>query len=678
MKKHRIFNPRLYFYGLKSTSIIGVCCMALICLIYAQNDRPNILESFVTAEMYYDEPDRLILSVILAFVPVFIFTAFSFLRSRAATDFMHSMPETRLSTLTSYFSAAMTWPVLICFLYYLFIFLLLICCGKTPSFAYFFPPILSFFSTLTLLSGLSLFAVSITGTLFTGISVFLGSVLVPVSSAIYLLVALSYSPVYNFINIDTEALSDMAEFVQTSLFSFLAGLVLLIISAFLYTRRRSELSGRTSVSKRSHVILSLFVTYPVMCAVSLVLLLYLFISPSERSWRQLTLFLMILLVTAFVVWFILNLILKKSLSRAFISMRWSALMLAVPVALVSVFLISSASVISFAPDSNEVESISVAVNYSHKLGSRNTYEVFYQRLDGMTFTDEESKKILCDTLKYKIASTVDNSLFSIKTEDYESDAFSRPDTEKTYIQAFVTVTYKLKNGRNVTRINCFTDRTFAALCEIEQHTERLLYIDPHDVISHSYRLPYGSDPIYDDGCSFIEEYNNAPVEERVKAIFGSYYSAYLEFYDKSTHIGIPNSFINTRKAMYESGVANGSVSSAEEITPLLSGLVNDFRLDTDPFFFGMLSYNGTDYLLPGNIYYEDLYPFARDSISLILSDPHINEEVDIKGSYVYIFCNNDQVESGIPSILKISDKTALALIEQINLEKEASKSYFYG
>lgn len=670
MKQNRIFNLHLYLQGLKSTSVIAVCCMALICLIYSQNDRPNILDNFRFSELYYSEPDQMIMLVILAFVPVFVFAAFAFLRSRAATDCVNSLPQTRFCTLTSYFSAAMTWPVLIWFLYYFFIIILITANGKAVTCDGFFPPMLSFFSTLTLISGISLFAVSVTGTLFTAITAFVCTFAVPVS-ILLCIKSISNTVVASYVDTSFTLLESIEESDKSvSLIMLAAGLLLIAASAVLYVKRKSELSGKTSLSERSHVIMSFLVTFPVMCIPCIDLVFEYFKGFSKETVSLRPISIAYYFIFSLLVWFVFNLILKRSLSQSLISLRFSALLLTVPVIITFFSFVYFYPSASFSPDAKEVESVSVRLvdskNSVSKIGG-----LFYANLDGMTFTDEYSKQVLCDALKNKVAKTKEEYPLLIPTDiNYETDAFSDPYTNDSFPIFNTVVTFKMKDGQTVTRKKTISPAAIGALCEVEETEKKILYIDPDTVSSFFYSHSYnGTDATEHVGeiCTFAEEFNAAPVQEKIRTMLrGDEYSASIFLQGVKHKFSIPPSFTETRRSIYEHCLASGRHSPAEDVLPLLTELSNSpYIPDHGMSFGGFLVYNGKDYSFPYSINIEELYNYVQPMASLIVSDPLISEEVDFKSIYICVCCQTDS-ENDRVSFLKVSEETALALIEQID------------
>lgn len=666
MKKTRIFNLHIYLNALKRTSVLAACCVGLICLIYAQNDRPNILDSYINSEMYFKEPDELILITILIFVPLFVFVAFSFLRNRAATDFVNSLPDSRVSTMTSCFSAAITWPVLIYLLYYTFILVLLVCCGKTPDFTGFAAPAFGFFSALILLSALSFFAVSVTGTLLTGICVFICSALLPIFSVYCFVDVVSYTPIPRFISLDTNQLN-LENLTSTKLI-LIVGIILIVISAFLYIRRKSELSGSTALTKRSHVILSVFLTCPLMCVFSTFIPSLLLRKDFPANQVHTTVFTYaVILVIALLVWFVFNLAVKKSLSGALVSLRWSPLILAIPVLLSSYIAIFSASVLSFSPESNEVKSVSVKINGS----CDRACVYFHKKLDGMTFTDEEEIKIFCDTLKLKIAYASEDWFFSPDAGDYESEIFAEYADINPSASGCLTVEYTLKNGKTVSRIKCPITPAFASLSSMEKYSDAFLYIDPETVTGGYVDSDYAFDPENSIFRLFIEEFNEAPVKERLNAIYGYWdQTVFVEFPDREFLLTIPVSFKKTHAMIYEQGVKQGKLSSTEDAVAALETIKDfEFNGQSDGTFSAVLCYDGAAYVLPeiGYYYNIDTIPYSKKCISHILSDPLIHNSVDTDGTYVIVhYSTSRDDESSGRAYLNLSKETALSIIAEID------------
>ena len=105
------------------------------------------------------------------------------------------------------------------------------------------------------------------------------------------------------------------------------------------------------------------------------------------------------------------------------------------------------------------------------------------------------------------------------------------------------------------------------------------------------------------------------------------------------------------------------------------------HVDLNPYDYGYLYYNGEEYYLPDIPTYKqhpDYTSFAKNCISLILSDPLINSEADPNGIHVIVRCSSVERDDGshdsCSAFLKVSEETALSLIEQINALKEAKSN----
>lgn len=109
-----LFSFDLYKEGFKKVRILGTCFLIAMVLLNLAgaliSEKRGGVDGSVTAVEYT------VLSILLvAFVPVLTYSAFSFINNRAASDFYHALPQKRNCVFLSFMAAVVTWIVLLVF-----------------------------------------------------------------------------------------------------------------------------------------------------------------------------------------------------------------------------------------------------------------------------------------------------------------------------------------------------------------------------------------------------------------------------------------------------------------------------------------------------------------------------------------------------------------------------------
>ena len=272
---NRFFHKGLYIESLRQGKIVGIIYTAILCVwsIFAPLSAINYARMFRETDIEYTEHIRgfvfnpLFLISFTLLIPFITLLVFSFLRKRNRSDFYHSLPHKRETIYTSNILGILSWMV----------FGLLIS-GLVATVIFFFgadvvklyfdsilPYILSNIASGIFVLGAMSIAVSLSGTVFSSISItvlilFMPRLLVAtfitsLSNLVPLVGQESFSKMlYDGGNIPYQLIGeifgysgmDIYSFMQSwgdILYSFIVGIILLTVGGFLFKARKSEGAG---------------------------------------------------------------------------------------------------------------------------------------------------------------------------------------------------------------------------------------------------------------------------------------------------------------------------------------------------------------------------------------------------------------------------------------------------
>ncbi len=118
--KRRIFSSRLYFEGLRQTKLIGIISFVIFTIQTLAIPIGKVVEYFtfnyatVAEGIGFTEINPMLYTMIYIVAPLFPLSLFSFLNKRKASDFYHSVSDTRLCLFISFFAAICTWIIALC------------------------------------------------------------------------------------------------------------------------------------------------------------------------------------------------------------------------------------------------------------------------------------------------------------------------------------------------------------------------------------------------------------------------------------------------------------------------------------------------------------------------------------------------------------------------------------
>ncbi len=374
----------LYLEGLRQSRVIGLpfACLAALLLVF------DIVEAlgYVGLSDRYFEPSEgfsiIFYGSFCAATPLMLLMLFHFLNSRSASDFYHAIPQPRPALYFSFAAAALTWTVGAASLMLLAEGIFCSIIGNIYP-GDWFAVWLGIVSTNALCAGGVLLAISISSTVFsqviiTGLILFLPRVLfhlfeavvtalAPVlpsfEEAIGILGAGRINVIFGYILYDMEG---PAKWIAPIYSLLLAGVYALLGMVF-FGRRKSETAASPALNRWVQTAVRVIVAFAV-CLIPTTELIN-DIARGDVGFDALVLY-AVLYVLALIVYFVYEALSNRSVKGMAQSWRELLVGLAVLVGLNVAFAagayICSSAVLSFAPEDDEVVSISIPVqNYRH-------------------------------------------------------------------------------------------------------------------------------------------------------------------------------------------------------------------------------------------------------------------------------------------------------------------------
>jgi len=423
-KNNTIFNFKMYVDALKRMRLPGLLYIALTIFItiiipignylsYISYDEGNISQTTVPILSTF-------IYMALAYVlcaPSLTLSAFSFLTKRNGSDYFHSFPQTRKCIFTVIMSAVLTWIIGIisaCFVSAVIIYSIL---GKMFVLNIFalFQFLLCVLAASVLVCAACALSCTITGTSFTnfivtGIILFMPRIMLTfvintVTNSNVLLSSNEFLPLIdNRYNVVVSTFSCFLEgtyenFTNWSniIYTFLLGILYIIIARLLYARRESESAGKASIGRKTQNLIRVFIAFPI-CLLPINFIYDLAINNESAELNPVTIFNCVI----FYIVSILCMGIYELLSTQKIKNLKKICSSVIILGIVNVVIIISMTLlykveINYAPDANDVKYIQTGAftNYD-------SYNYFEQQVCHHKITDPEIIKILTDTLKDNI------------------------------------------------------------------------------------------------------------------------------------------------------------------------------------------------------------------------------------------------------------------------------------
>jgi ABC-2 type transport system permease protein len=527
-KTEKLFSKALYFQtlkNLKNAAIAGAVCFIILNML--------IVLAIIEGRPGWEPPEPIgsgeILPLAIMIIPIAFFLvqqAFSFLDKRKSSDFYHSIPQKRICVYSTIVLSVITYLCLI---------ILGAVLVNTLIFAtsdYYY---ISFSTILFALSGTTLATLCMAGTALlckmlsgNAITYWFYSVLsflipkIMVYFFLNLLSDINYSIVISDIKIDFITAENtplflffvpndngllnaesLFEIFKTSATALIEAFLLIGISAILYCKRKSQLAEKRIAYKGAHVFFSILVCTP------LLFLAYLYFQ--TFSIHRFDGSIIILISLSFLIHFLFELIISKSLKKAFKALpRFLITLLVTSGIIASAFAVGNIYVLSN-PTADEIQSIYLT---SHK----ESIDVFdYGYYDYTTTYPSE---------QYFNLPTTSPDAFKAVVEDLKT-SINRNRGLK-YTKHRYTVNMTLKNGKKVSRSVMFSEESFFTVVKnimIENKDNERIILPPWEEIDSKITYYSISEPeayleppeiTFDAYLVLKNEYDNLPLESRIK------------------------------------------------------------------------------------------------------------------------------------------------------------------
>lgn len=457
-------------------SFLGTLIMPIARFFEIANHRQNgITNTYLKVINIVDIAPILLLFMIIGPL-IFTFTLFSFLNKRSSSDFYHSISCNRIALFNSFVVSIIIWT-----------FGTIIICVAAGSIAYSIIGIHINFSYImwllgTLLAGsllvmtCALFAMTITGTLFTNIMVFGMIFLLPRLILLMFNITLE-DCVKIFILSDTNIMNYdnnipikflfralgsniSSNYLYSSASAIIYTLVLAIIyymiACLLFNYRKSEIAGTSAPNKVLQHCYRCIVTLPFALFIPVIIM-------TSSGEPKPVIGIAICVIISLLVYYIYELLTTKSFKNALKSTPF----LLVVAALTAVFgislNISRNYILSFTPSASEIKYVTFLPNNSDRFGS-DYYTIAARNIN---YTE--------DSIKDKISNILKTNIGQLGGEIYRKDSA-------------VPVKITLKNGRSARRVLYMTSDEYSSITDSmmknEEYRNVMKTLPPEKTISN--------------------------------------------------------------------------------------------------------------------------------------------------------------------------------------------------
>ncbi|MBR6514128.1 MAG: hypothetical protein IKT46_04755 [Clostridia bacterium] len=426
--KKRIFSPRLYLEGLRQTKLVGIASFVILLIQVIAIPVGKVLEcitygyDYKTEAITFSGVNPMLFCMIYIAAPLLVLSAFSFLNKRKASDFYHSIADTRICLFISYYAAIVTWIIAICSTTTLL--------GVITN--SFFPQYFTLNHTNIWLytfniTAASLYsaaavalAMTLTGTLVTNIAV-TGLILIVPDYLMFIFKVMvtenipiapydsglgRWLPVgFNSLSISDFCFTDISCATYTIILALLVSVLALVIFKF----RKSESAGYPALNKYLQATIRIIFCMCV-CIYACGGIFVTLIGADNLDAVSIFLYVMIY-IAAIIVYFLYEIITTKRIKTVFKTVSGLAIVFALNVACIFGMLAVYRSYITFEPTPSEISYI--------KLDQRDGYiyhlsEYHDYKASNVKIKDDNIKKIVADVLSKNIS--------MMKTERYYEDS----------------------------------------------------------------------------------------------------------------------------------------------------------------------------------------------------------------------------------------------------------------
>ena len=282
---NKIFSAKLYWQGLRKVRVVGLAMLFIVTALNALfpivsiMSEPSYSSGIKTAEAGVFAPVGILLGL---FAPLLVYSMFSYLNERRASDFFHSLPQKRACIFLSFMAAVVTWIVFTLFVTTLVNTLLWSLMGEyAVNLSSIMPLILGFLAFAMVTAGVMALAMTLTGTTVSNVFVFLLLFLFVRACGDCFIKALAeearifaaelstlrffdwnyFLPLVLLDEILGASLS-WRELLPMLLYWFFLSIALIAVSAVCYCRRRSESATKSAPNRFMHALYRICMILP--------------------------------------------------------------------------------------------------------------------------------------------------------------------------------------------------------------------------------------------------------------------------------------------------------------------------------------------------------------------------------------------------------------------------------
>lgn len=435
----KFFNFKLYKDMLRQLRLLGII-LGVLCIL--ASILPVVINYISCLQSHRGTNSSPIPSIagtapaLLVFMFVgglsLVFAAFSFLNKRAASDYYHSLPGTRVCTYTSLLASVLTWAYGVIVSTVVVTMLSYAAFGMPFNYAYIPWLLAANLAGITFVVGASVIAVGVTGTRFSNIIVAGLVLFLPrFISLLYAQSVMNIAPIAgaNELGLFFDPSANMATGLVFAgslgmrnpstmlvngggiIYTAVVGIVYIFLGCLLFHFRKSESAGRSAPNK--------VLQHVYRCAITLPFLLIIAMGFASTRYEGFYFgdnlgAILILFVISLVVYFVFEIITTKKAKNLLTAAPWYLVVLAVAL----VFAIGAGAmgdaVLHTTPSASEIRYASINVPPDPLYSNYNQQEKSYSQLltEKIHYDDPGIKQILSDGLKktvWQIASGVDAS-----------------------------------------------------------------------------------------------------------------------------------------------------------------------------------------------------------------------------------------------------------------------------
>lgn len=498
MKTTMRLNKELYRDGLRQLRTVGLMGMVVFSLaavltavgLYI-NTLSVVRETEIGISLY--TCDWILFTAFPVLTPVMTMMLFNFLNHRNASDFYHSIPDTRGTLYVSYCAAILTWILGIVGVSAL---LSVVSVGLVRGYYVIWSTVpkalFVILSGCVLVMGALLIAKSLTGTKMSNLAVTLMILFLPrifilaiteIASDMLGFVVWKYSdsllnvrynvPVGLFLGVFGG--DGPLNYWSSGIYTLILGIIYIAVGGLIFKRRKSESAGNAAITRRLQTAFRLSISLTV-CLIPIYFILW--------SWGQgykwdseSTFLISVFYVIAVLVYFIYELITTGKLRRFGRLCRELVLLAALNLVVVGVIWGIYGIVVNYQPDGKDIDYVVILENDDG---------YFESRLKGLKIRDEEVAEITAEALRRTVREYTNPNIVEEASYTYSMNAdIAR--AEGRLVSCEVAINCGL---RTVYRRLLYTEKEWATV------VEKLSYMP-------EYRLAYYDLPEVSDKLSYI-------------------------------------------------------------------------------------------------------------------------------------------------------------------------------